>query len=72
MHLDESTELGVHAYRLVLNKDDQTIEYATIAETHHPNYLTVQELRNLYGENSLPTLDENEIRNLSTLIMDID
>jgi hypothetical protein len=72
MRLEKPSNLGVHAYQLVLSKDDQTVEYALITETHHPDYLSEQELHSLYGENSLPSLDDEEIRNLSTLIMDID
>lgn len=72
MHLDGSENLGVHAYQLVLSKDDQTIEYAMIVETHHPEYLKVPELDSLYGESTLPALSKDEVRNLSTLIMDID
>ena len=66
------TDLGVHAYQLVLNKSDQSIEYAMIAEVHHPDYLKVQELRSLYSESRLPKLSEAEISNISTLITDID
>lgn len=72
MHLDESTELGMHAYQLVLSKGDQTIEYAMIAETHHPDYLKARELESLYGRKTPPALKESELRNLSTLIMEID
>lgn len=72
MRLEKGTDLAVHAYKLVLRKGEQTIEYAMIAETHHPGYLKVQELNSLYGESTLPALSENEVGNLSTLIMDID
>ena len=72
MHLEQAAELSVHAYQLVLEKDDQTIDYATIVETHHPDYLTTPELTELYGEHVETKLDAAEIRDLSTLIFDID
>lgn len=72
MNLEKPADLAVHAYQLILSKGDQTIEYAMIAETHHPEYLRVRELDSLYGGNSLPNLDRNEVLKLSTLIKDID
>lgn len=72
MQLKGPVELGVHAYQLVLNQAPQSIEYATIVETHHPDYLSVDELENLYGAGIEASLNEQEIRNLSTLILDMD
>lgn len=72
MHLDSSAELGVHAYQLVLEKDGQKVDYATIVETHHPAYLSTAELKKLYADGIQSELDEDEIRKISTLIMDID
>ena len=39
MALNEPDELAMHVYRLLLKKDSQIIEYATIIELHHPDYL---------------------------------
>lgn len=72
MHLENSAELAVHAYQLVLEKEEQRIDYATIVETHHPDYLSVAELESLYAANIKTALSEQEIQNLSTLIMNID
>jgi hypothetical protein len=72
MQIDGPTELGVHAYQLVLEKDSQTIDYATIVETHHPDYMSLPELEKLYGDSIAAALSDEEVRNLSTLIMDID
>jgi len=72
MRLNNAMQLGMHAYRLILKKDDQAIEYATVVETHHPDYLGLQELEELYGTNIHPGFPAREIRNLSTLISDID
>ena len=72
MRLEEPVELGMHVYQLVLERDDQTIDYATIVETHHPDYLSTDELETLHGAAIESGLDEQEIQNISTLVMDID
>ena len=36
MALDDAAALAMHVYRLLLKKGEQTIEYATIIELHHP------------------------------------
>jgi hypothetical protein len=72
MHIDGPTELSVHAYQLVLEKDSQTIDYATIVETHHPDYMSLPELEELYGDGIDVDLTDEELRKLSTLIRDID
>ncbi len=72
MQINGPAELGVHAYQLVLEKDSQTIDYATIVETHHPDYLSLPELEKLYGNSIETRLNDEELHKLSTLIMDID
>lgn len=72
MHIEGPIELGVHAYQLVLEKDSQTIDYATIIETHHPDYMSLPELEQLYGDNIETDLHGDQLRKLSTLITDID
>jgi len=41
----------VHVYRMTLEKNDQSIRYATIVETHHPDYMTEAQLLELYAVN---------------------
>ena len=72
MQINGAAELGVHAYQLVLEKNSQTIDYATIVETHHPDYMSLPELEKLYGDSIETQLNDEELRKLSTLIMDID
>lgn len=72
MQINGAAELGVHAYQLVLEKNSQTIDYATIVETYHPDYLSLPELEKLYGDSIETQLNDEELRKLSTLIMDID
>jgi hypothetical protein len=72
MHLDGEIELGVHAYQLVLEKDSESINYATIVETHHPDYMSLAERESLYGDGVESKLDDADIRALSALIMESD
>lgn len=48
MHLDTIPELAVHRYRFLVSRDGRDIPYATITEIHHPDYLTIADLRDLY------------------------
>ena len=72
MRIDGSTELAVHAYQLVLEKDAQTIDYATIVETHHPDYMSRQELEDLYGDNIEVELSEKDVHGLWILVLESD
>ncbi|MEM9516714.1 MAG: hypothetical protein AAGA42_17835 [Actinomycetota bacterium] len=46
----EPDELALHVYRFDVSRDGETIEYATIAELHHPEYLTTEQLVEIFGE----------------------
>lgn len=48
MRLAEGISVAVHAYQLVLARDRDTIDYATIIEAHHPDYLSVEALLGLF------------------------
>lgn len=48
MRISPGERLAMHAYRLVLERDARTIHYATIVEVHHPDYLGLEELGELY------------------------
>ena len=39
----------VHVYALIVKKDDTEFHYASIAEVHHPDYLDLNELQEIYG-----------------------
>ena len=65
-------EVGVHAYQLVLEKDSQTIDYATIIETHHPDYLSPAELEEIYSGSIDVAISDEEMHKFSTLIRDMD
>ena len=65
MELDAPAILGLHAYLLVLEDDSQSIHYATIVESHHPEYLTEAELRELYP---VPTRQDQSLFTIDTLL----
>ena len=48
MQIAPNARLAMHAYRLVLERDAESIHYATIVEVHHPDYLGLDELAGLY------------------------
>ncbi len=60
----EPTDLAMHVYRFDVSRDGETIEYATIVELHHPEYLTSAQLIEVFGDS--PT-DAPEPALLSTI-----
>lgn len=50
MRTDEGVPLAVHVYVLAVDKDGEAFDYATIAEVHHPEYLSSADLPRIYGE----------------------
>jgi hypothetical protein len=42
--------LAAHVYQFVIRKDGRSFDYATIAELHHPDYLSADDLEAVYGE----------------------
>ena len=49
MYVPEGTPLATHVYALDVAKDGRTLEYASLVEIHHPDYLTGEELAEIYG-----------------------
>lgn len=50
MHIDLPQALATHQYLFVIEKDDDSWNYATITEIHHPDYLSATDLKSIYGE----------------------
>jgi len=69
MRIDEPRELALHIYQLLLVKDEDVYEYATIMETHHPRYLSTADLADLYEYDTTSALSREEIADLTTLIL---
>ncbi|HEY7672234.1 MAG TPA: hypothetical protein VIC71_08450 [Gammaproteobacteria bacterium] len=64
-----SARLAVHVYALDVVKDGVRLEYATIAEVHHPDYLGLPDLQEVYGaEAPLPTEPDATARAMLALV----
>lgn len=72
MQLDDEIELALHVYQLLLVRDEQVFEYATIVETHHPAYLSEDDLRDLYEYDKTNALSPESVTRLSTLVLEPD
>lgn len=70
MRLQNVQHVAVHVYRLLLHKNSQTVDYATITELHHPAYLTLSELRELRPVDTDVALTSGEVSDLTVLVLD--
>ena len=68
MKLGEKRTLALHIYQLLLAKDDQVFEYATIVEAHHPDYLTQSNLLDIYHYDDSESLTTRSLADLIALI----
>jgi len=48
MRVKPGVDVAIHAYKLHIEKGPFSAHYATIVEAHHPDYLGISELRDLY------------------------
>lgn len=51
---------AIHVYSLVVKKDGSEFQYASIAETHHPDFLQLEDLANIYGPEFDSHLEKRE------------
>lgn len=70
MRLQSAQQVAVHVYRLLLHKNGQTVDYATITELHHPAYLTLSELRELRPVDTDVALTSADVSDLTMLVLD--
>lgn len=68
MRLNGAHDLALHVYQLLLVRDEQALEYATILEAHHPEYLTESALRELFDYDELEPLPAADLTQLATLV----
>ena len=59
---------AMHAYRLVLERDSESVHYATIVEVHHPDYLGPGELAELYEVAAADRADEAAVAAFVALV----
>ncbi|MDJ0748908.1 MAG: hypothetical protein QNJ11_05455 [Woeseiaceae bacterium] len=68
MQLSGTHDLALHIYQLVLVRGDNELEYATILEAHHPEYLTENDLRNIFTHEPVEPVSSADLGRLSTLV----
>lgn len=67
MAIDEQ-DLALHVYRFDVARDGEAFEYATIAEFHHPDYLTAGALQSIFGDGEVDELDRAELERLTAAV----
>ena len=70
MRVDVDTDVAMHTYRLLLEKGGQALDYATIIELHHPQYLGEKQLADMYADGSTDPLEPRQIEALKALVLD--
>jgi len=59
----------MHVYQLLLVRNEQSFEYATIVEIHHPDYLSENDLQQLYKYEPTTAPSTQIISDLVTLVL---
>ena len=67
MRLGRKTEVAMHVYRLLLEKQHQAIDYATLIELHHPDYLSRDDLLDLYPFDARTSLPQQHVEEMKLL-----
>ena len=68
MRLGGAHDLALHIYQLVLVRGGNELEYATILEAHHPEYLTEDDLRGIFSHEPVEPISRSDLKRLSTLV----
>ena len=68
MRLTGAHDLALHVYQLVIVRDDIELEYATIMEAHHPEYLAEPDLLEIFDYDEASTLSPADLKSLSNLV----
>ena len=68
MHLAADQTLALHIYQLLLARDEQIFEYATIVEAHHPDYLSQSDLLDIYHYDDSGSLAAESLAELIDLL----
>jgi hypothetical protein len=72
MRLTGSHDLALHVYQLVLVRGGIELEYATILEAHHPEYLSQGDLESIFEVNVPESLPPTELKQLTTLVFNVE
>jgi len=64
-----SNSAAIHIYSLVVKKDDFSFQYGLIAEVHHPEFLQLEDLKSIYGqEPDTPPTDDTSFSGLLAIV----
>lgn len=69
MQLTETRNLALHVYQLLLARDAQVFEYATIVEAHHPEYLSLNDLLEIYHYDNSESLSASALAEITELLI---
>lgn len=67
MRLGREADVAMHVYRLLLEKQQQAIDYATLIELHHPDYLSRDDLLSLYPVDARTALPPQQVEEMKSL-----
>ncbi len=67
MRLERRFDVAMHVYRLLLEKQQRAIDYATLIELHHPDYLSRDDLLNLYPVDASTALPPQQVEEMKSL-----
>lgn len=70
MRLPAPQDLAMHVYRLHVNKANQSIDYATIVEVHHPAYMTPERVQEIFGDDASGGVDSGPVRHWRSLVLE--
>jgi hypothetical protein len=68
MRLTGAHDLALHIYQLVIVRNDAEVNYATIMEAHHPEYLVEKDLLEMFNYDGEVTLPAADLKLLSELV----
>ena len=71
MQISDRRKLALHVYQLLLARNDQVFEYATIVETHHPEYLSESDVLELYEYDESTGLSPVAVSDLARLVFHV-
>ena len=68
MRIQPPAVLAVHVYDLTVRRNGVSFDYATIAELHHPDYLSHSDLVSLFGSDHSSDQNRDEVGKLLALV----
>lgn len=68
MGIPPTESLALHIYALAVSRRGIAVDYATIAEIHHPDYLSPADLQPIYGEKPSPPVPANTLEWLLSVV----